>query len=192
MNMNRSFISALAFILALSYQQSAAVDDDDCEFDFYSNGDLTDVTTRHSMTLYFDSGMDLNKVIAEADIRIYTKDGDIERTKEDIEFNDHSINNEDINGDYNIEKIEIYFAVVGWLRMKHVALDYITIECGSDIIPSGKIKIGSSMLQNYHMKILPEAFNCQDDQECLAKHIETWDKPNDKLNDKPNDKPNDL
>jgi len=184
--MNTSFITAMALILILIYQQSEAAGDDDCEFDFFSHDTKSNLGQR--LTNAGWSSVDIIffwESYSQAEIRIYTKDGDVEETTEDIWWNHHNVNNEDIDGDYNIEKIEIdIYMADNWKKngvddkgaMELLNLWYLTIRCGYDINPWGRLIIYSDMLTYKHMRIWPAAWNCgEDDRECKSKHIEVWD-----------------
>eukprot|EP00486_Rosalina_sp_Unknown_P016563 CAMPEP_0201595698 /NCGR_PEP_ID=MMETSP0190_2-20130828/192614_1 /ASSEMBLY_ACC=CAM_ASM_000263 /TAXON_ID=37353 /ORGANISM="Rosalina sp." /LENGTH=170 /DNA_ID=CAMNT_0048055775 /DNA_START=541 /DNA_END=1053 /DNA_ORIENTATION=- len=165
--------------MALSLNELQAAGDDDCEFDFYAPSREQWVIENGQAVKGSNDWRDFLDVMipgvaaAWADIRIKTRDGDVESTSEDIWAGHHNINNEDIDGDYNLDRIEIdlRFSAVAFSYRIGV-IEYISINCGPDINPSGFIKITDrDTLTKDKLVIYPAAFSCGGDQECLAQHI---------------------
>ena len=156
------FSTILAVVIISLLPEIKAAGNDDCEFIFRSY-----CNCGGTKWLFF------NLVTPpEVKITIYTKDGDAESTTEQLwccnDIWSTDTNNEDIDGDYNLDRIEMNI-----FRYNIVTWDYIDIKCGEDLNPSGlagHIQIKPPSIKE-HMIIDAAALRCGDDQDCISKHI---------------------
>mmetsp|Transcript_45018 Transcript_45018/g.40271 ORF Transcript_45018/g.40271 Transcript_45018/m.40271 type:complete len:167 (+) Transcript_45018:115-615(+) len=162
-----TLITSIFFILSLP-KLYKAVDSDNCAINFRARDinsalDVLDI-------------IDFDVSLATAYIRIKTQDGDTESTSETIWAGHNNYNDEDIDGDYNLKVIEIDFHIRADLKDNTGGyLEYVTVECGHEINPSGWFKITDwELLRSKGWQIWPGAFKCGQDQNCLKQQISRW------------------
>mmetsp|Transcript_45019 Transcript_45019/g.40272 ORF Transcript_45019/g.40272 Transcript_45019/m.40272 type:complete len:170 (+) Transcript_45019:115-624(+) len=164
-----TLITSIFFILSLP-KLYKAVDSDNCAINFRAR----DINSARDVMEIATSW--LPGSLASADIRYKTRDGDTESTSEVIWAGHNNYNDEDIDGDYNLKVIEIDFHIISDLKDNTGSyLEYVTVECGHEINPSGWFKVTDwDILRSKHWQIWTGAFRCGQDQDCLKYQIGHW------------------